>query len=66
MKKGKNELGVLQMYKSTLVIDRIKGKPELLVNAAVQLSFTMSLLSVPLVLQVRLSPRQAFPSLMEA
>lgn len=66
MKKGKNELGVLQMYKSTLVIDRIKGKPELLVNAAVQLSFTMSLLSVPLMLQVRLSSPQAFPSLMEA
>lgn len=66
MQKGKNELGVLQMYKSTLVIDRIKGKPELLVNAAVQLSFTMSLLSVPFMLQVRLSSPQAFPSLMEA
>lgn len=32
---GKNELGVLQMCKSTLVIDRIKGKPKLLDNASV-------------------------------
>lgn len=52
--------------KPTLVIDKIKGKPELLVDAGVQLSFTMSLLSVPLTLQLRLISHQAFPCLMEA
>lgn len=54
------------MYKGTLVIDRIIGKPELLVNADVQLSCTVALLSVPLTLQVRLISHQAFPCLMEA